>query len=45
MTGVAVTGATGMDIESRLAGRDWPAFTDQIDSHGCAVMDGLLTAD
>ena len=36
---------TGVDIESRLAGRDWPAITDQIDTHGCAVLDGLLTAD
>lgn len=40
-----MTGVAGMDIESRLAGRDWPAITDQIDTHGCAVLDGLLTAD
>ncbi len=40
-----MTGVAGMDIESRLAGRDWPAITDQIDAHGCAVLDGLLTAD
>ncbi|MGE0007858.1 MAG: 2OG-Fe(II) oxygenase [Parvibaculaceae bacterium] len=39
-----MTDALPSSMARRVASRDWPALGGEIDRHGCAVVEGLLTA-
>jgi hypothetical protein len=40
-----MTDALPASLTKRVVTRDWPALGQELDKHGCAVIDQLLTAD
>ena len=40
-----MTDALPSSLAQRVTTRDWPALGQELDKHGCAILDKLLTAD